>query len=375
MCEGPSAISGPIPPDPTLFPEYYKRPSSARGRLEGNVQNGSSPLLKGPLAPDPGCHSARSSPRPRIGANAVHILERGQRGVVGNLLRLEGVALNPSPAKPKPAIRDFGKENVRKLREVQKRFRELEAQREHAKPVPVKALWISPKYQDVPSRVMAPLQETSPSKKAECQNFLKAHSQCGAGGRPPLRRSESGPSLSPSATAAAGDSNTEVHTQINLKHKTHCVSPLLYDMHVRGHTVDFVSHNARAARKTNLRRSQSLQNLTDKTPPSAVKGKVPEYLEQRKVQWKKEVEERRRNTPDPSIPAGHTQMSERKRQETLQSLKEIHRSLVSELLSLPVKADTLSLRSRRAGLDQRLSEVEEAIKIFSRDKVYVKVDS
>lgn len=358
MCEGPSAISGPIPPDPTLFPEYYKRPSSARGRLEGNDRSGSSPLLKGPLAPDPalypGCYSARSTARPRIGANAVHILERGQRGVVGNLLRLEGVALNPSPAKPKPVIRDFGKENVRKLREVQKRFRELEAQREHAKPVPVKALWISPKYQDVPSRVMAQLQETSPSKKAECQKFLKAHSQCGAAGRPPLRRSESGPS--PSGTdAAAGDADSE--------------------MHVRGHTVDFVSHNARAASKTSLRRSQSLQNLRDKTPPSAVKGKVPEYLEQRKVQWKKEEEERRRNTPDPSIPAGHTQMSERKRQETLQSLKETHRSLVSELLSLPVNTDTLSLRSRRAGLDQRLSEVEEAIKIFSRDKVYVKVDS
>ncbi|XP_016300716.1 enkurin domain-containing protein 1-like, partial [Sinocyclocheilus anshuiensis] len=100
MCEGPSAISGPIPPDPTLFPEYYKRPSSARGRLEGNAQNGSSPLLKGPLAPDPGCYSARCTPRPRIGANAAHILERGQRGVVGDLLKLEGVALNPSPAKP-----------------------------------------------------------------------------------------------------------------------------------------------------------------------------------------------------------------------------------------------------------------------------------
>ncbi len=52
-----------------------------------------------------------------------------------------------------------------------------------------------------------------------------------------------------------------------------------------------------------------------------------------------------------------------------------HRSLVSELLSLPVRADTMSVRSRRAQLDQRLSEVEEAIRIFSRDKVYVKVDS
>ncbi|TRY96785.1 hypothetical protein DNTS_014505 [Danionella cerebrum] len=297
MCEGPSGISGPIPPDPTLFPEFYKRPSS------------------GPFAPDPlpfpGSSSARSSPRPRISANAAHILERGQRGVVGSLLRLDGVAINPSPEKTKPAERDFGKENVRKLREIQKRFRELEAQREHGKPVPVKALWISPKYQKVPSRVMAQLQETSPPLKPECKSFLKAHSACGAVGQPPLQRADS-------------------------------------EMQVRGQTVDFVTHNARAAGKT--------------------------VLEQRKAEWKKQEEEKRRNTPDPSVPAGHTQMSERERLETLQSLRETHSSLVSELLSLPVKADTLSMRSRRAQLDQRLSEVEEAIKIFSRDKVYIRSD-
>lgn len=33
MCEGPSRISGPIPPDPTLCPDYYRRPAS--GELEG----------------------------------------------------------------------------------------------------------------------------------------------------------------------------------------------------------------------------------------------------------------------------------------------------------------------------------------------------
>ena len=48
---------------------------------------------------------------------------------------------------------------------------------------------------------------------------------------------------------------------------------------------------------------------------------------------------------------------------------------MTELLSLPLKADNLSVRSRRAHLDCRLSEIEEAIKIFSRDKVYVKIDS
>lgn len=33
MCEGPSRISGPIPPDPTLCPDYYRRPAS--GELVG----------------------------------------------------------------------------------------------------------------------------------------------------------------------------------------------------------------------------------------------------------------------------------------------------------------------------------------------------
>lgn len=56
-------------------------------------------------------------------------------------------------------------------------------------------------------------------------------------------------------------------------------------------------------------------------------------------------------------------------------LSSAHRSLVTELLSLPLKADSLSIRSRRAQLDCRLSEIEEALKIFSRDRVYVKIDS
>lgn len=59
---------------------------------------------------------------------------------------------------PEPPVRDYGKENVRRMREIQRRFREQEAQKDHLKPVPVKALWTSPKYQDIPSRVMAQLQ-------------------------------------------------------------------------------------------------------------------------------------------------------------------------------------------------------------------------
>ncbi|XP_038558493.1 enkurin domain-containing protein 1 [Micropterus salmoides] len=357
MCEGPSSISGPIPPDPSLFPQYYKRPASARGRLEGN-HDGTLALLSGPLAPDPvlypGCYSARTpSHPPRIGPNATHILERGQRGVVGELLKLDGVSITPVP-KQKQRVHDFGKENVRRLREIQRRCKEQEAERAQSRPVPVKALWTSSKYLSVPSRVMVQLQVSSPTTKPQCQNFLKAHSNGGSTVLP-RPRSKTSP--------------------VALQQPASCNSTPDQNLQVQGQTIDFIKHNALAARKTVLRRSQSLTNLRDKPVPSAVKGQVPQYLEQRKEQWQKEEEERRRNAPDPTVPAGHTLMPESEREETLKSLKETYRSLVTELLSLPLKADSLSVRSRRAHLDCRLSEVEEAIKIFSRDKVYVKIDS
>uniref|UniRef100_A0A3B4B063 Enkurin domain-containing protein n=1 Tax=Periophthalmus magnuspinnatus TaxID=409849 RepID=A0A3B4B063_9GOBI len=302
MCEGPSSISGPIPPDPSLFPELYKRTNSARGRLEGQ-HDGS--LLSGPLAPDPvlypGFYTARTpAQHPRIGPNAAHILERGKKGVVGELLKLDDAPFIYTP-KQKHLVQDFGKENVRRLREIQKRYREQQAEITQSRHAPVKAL--SSKYLHVPSKVTTQLQ------------FL-----------------------------------------------------------VQGQTVNFIKHNAKAAGKTALRRSQSLSSLKEKPIPSAVKGQVPQYLEERKEQWRREEEERRRNAPDPSAPAGHTLMPESERQETLKSLKESHRSLVSELLSLPLKADNLSVQTRKAHLDCRLSELEEAIKIFSRDKVYVKND-
>ncbi|GLD54226.1 enkurin domain-containing protein 1 [Lates japonicus] len=161
-CEGPSSISGPIPPDPSLFPQYYRRPSSARARLEGN-HNGTLALHSGPLAPDPslypGCDSARTpAHRPRIGPNAICIsLEtRTERGS-GELLKLEGVSITPVP-KQKPRVHDFSKENVRRLREIQRRCKEQEAERVNSRPVPLKALWTSSKYDNVPSRVMAQLQ-------------------------------------------------------------------------------------------------------------------------------------------------------------------------------------------------------------------------
>uniref|UniRef100_A0A8C9RZY1 Enkurin domain containing 1 n=1 Tax=Scleropages formosus TaxID=113540 RepID=A0A8C9RZY1_SCLFO len=321
MCEGPSSISGPIPPDPSLFPERYRQPASGERRAEfGNP----CALERGRCRNSNSSASARTPAPPRAGAAAAHIRERSQKGMVGLLLKMEGVSLGSTPPRSHPQPRDYGKENVRRLREIQKRCREQEAERERTRPLPVKALWTSSKYQNVTSKVMIQLQVRNGFVGASLY-FCKVR------------------------------------------------------MQVCGRTVDFVGLNARAAGKTALRRSRSLQNISREQPKPvcAPRGLVPHYLEKRKRQWRQEEEDRRKNMPDPSVPAGHTLVPEKERQEMLQSLKNsrTQQTLVKELLALPMRTDTLSVRSRRAHLDCRLSELDEAIKVFSRDKVFVRTDS
>ncbi|XP_075710943.1 enkurin domain-containing protein 1 [Rhinoderma darwinii] len=355
MCEGASRISGPIPPDPTLFPDYYMRPASARGRLEGTGVK--LDFLPGPLAPDPTlyptCYSARpAGPIPRIRPNAQDILERGQKGTVGVLLQLEGISLHTASPPPKK-IKDHGKENVQRMREIQKRCREKE--KVQGAPKPVKALWKSSKYELVESKVKAKLLEQPPPPKTAHANFLKSHTRCGAG-LPPKKCTSPGPSRPTSASN---------------------------DIQIQGSSIDFVAHNARTVKNIQVRRSRSLQNLNEvlqnkqqqqKEYDSKQKGHVPQYLLDLKEKWMKEQQEVKKRTPDPSLPPGHTMMPEHERQETLNKIKQTETQLLMELLSLPVRADNLSIQNRRTVLEKKLSEIEEAIKVFARPKVFIKID-
>jgi len=51
-----------------------------------------------------------------------------------------------------------------------------------------------------------------------------------------------------------------------------------------------------------------------------------------------------------------------------------HKELTSKLAALPIRSDTYRVRNAKEILEAKLCEVEEAIKIFSRPKVFVKID-
>lgn len=49
--------------------------------------------------------------------------------------------------------------------------------------------------------------------------------------------------------------------------------------------------------------------------------------------------------------------------------------LIKDLVLLPMRGDSLKMQKKRIELERKLSQIEEAIKIFSRPKVFIKLDS
>jgi hypothetical protein len=49
--------------------------------------------------------------------------------------------------------------------------------------------------------------------------------------------------------------------------------------------------------------------------------------------------------------------------------------VVGQIQRLPIGADTFRVKQQRQSLEKQLTEIEEAIKIFSRPKVFVRIDT
>jgi hypothetical protein len=98
-------------------------------------------------------------------------------------------------------------------------------------------------------------------------------------------------------------------------------------------------------------------------------------LKERKEIWEREEAERIANLPDPSIPPGHVIMPKQQRLQTLEALKENQSQMMKEIQSLSLTADTLRVRKRRNELEYKLIEIEDAISIFSKPKVFIKMDT
>ncbi|KAL8623926.1 hypothetical protein ACOMHN_054267 [Nucella lapillus] len=268
-------------------------------------------------------------------------------------LMLQGTGFGSSRHIKDFSMKDHVAENVRRMRQIQRKSKQKE--KEAVKPV--KVLWKSEKYSGVESRVRQSV-ENPTTPRPSSATFLRAHSRSG-----PLVKLESRPCtpnpMEKLSVPPASSAN---------------------DVKMVRHNFDFIKINGRNARNSQMQRSASVTALDDlkkkdeDSMNSYTRGDVPIYLRNRKKQWRREEEDRVINTPDPSMPPGHRSLPEAERQETLSLLRNKEKELIGQISAVPIGCDTVRVRNLRKNLEGKLAEVEEAIKIFSRPKVFVKVD-
>lgn len=131
---------------------------------------------------------------------------------------------------------------------------------------------------------------------------------------------------------------------------------------------DFIGQNkATAARMQPPRR-----DARDGSPAKhEAYGRVPDYLEHRNAQKAEAEASRRRNAPDPSCPPGMTLMPEDERAETVRSLEMSREEVMRQLQKLPFVIETISIQKRHDALESKLKEIERALTIFNKPRVYV----
>jgi len=100
-------------------------------------------------------------------------------------------------------------------------------------------------------------------------------------------------------------------------------------------------------------------------------GKIPDYLIKRRLEAEERKEAERLLAEQEVIPPGMKLMSEEERVSTLELLQSNADQLVDALSKLSLTSDTLRQRQREQGLREKLEEVEGALKIFRKKKVYI----
>ncbi|XP_068706054.1 enkurin domain-containing protein 1-like [Montipora foliosa] len=301
---------------------------------------------------------AESLPKARVKPEALSNAIRNQR-TLAQLFNPQArpcyIGSRPSSAQPK----NFAKENVHRIKEMQKANREK--QKEANTNEPVKAVYKPGKFDHVDSKVAQDVKAPpAPPQRSNSATFLRAGSRNG----PPVK-----------------DRPTSCQPVIPREMKLTVPKATIAKEHQpKIKDVNHIHENVRRApsplrpRPPAVLAAEQLEVKKQESEKRYRRGKVPKYLKIRQEQWKQEEATRIANTPDPSIPPGHNLMPTDERLQTLDSLRKNHEELVVQLNALPVRVDTLRVKTRKSELERKLVEIEDAIKIFSRPKVFVKVD-
>ncbi|XP_011506067.1 PREDICTED: uncharacterized protein LOC105368697 [Ceratosolen solmsi marchali] len=137
---------------------------------------------------------------------------------------------------------------------------------------------------------------------------------------------------------------------------------------------DKVDHVKASKERISLASKLVSQLNNGTVPPNYRVGVVPKYIKERKEALQK-IEEAKAASKNVDCPSGHVPVPDNERKQTLSILKKNYQEFVNELNMLPIRTDTLRSHKRKMEIEKQLTKLEEAIKIFSRPKVFIKIDS
>jgi hypothetical protein len=135
--------------------------------------------------------------------------------------------------------------------------------------------------------------------------------------------------------------------------------------------VNFREENKRTA--TTRRAGPAGEDASPSKAPHKA-GEVPRYLQQRKKRWEEEERIREMNRPDEDCPTGMQLMDDGERVETLRILADSLEETKALLFKMPLAVSTITATKKKNALEAKLREIEDAMKIFGRPKVYIAAD-
>ncbi|XP_055331969.1 enkurin domain-containing protein 1-like [Paramacrobiotus metropolitanus] len=100
-------------------------------------------------------------------------------------------------------------------------------------------------------------------------------------------------------------------------------------------------------------------------------GALPQYLLDRRQEWKKSEEEAKIAAQQPKLPPGCYIMPEDERLALIQQLQQSREKKEREIFLLPVRSDTLRAQRKRQELEAAVAEIEEGLEILSKPTVVV----
>jgi Calmodulin-binding len=133
---------------------------------------------------------------------------------------------------------------------------------------------------------------------------------------------------------------------------------------------DYIKENAKAAiSQTQAKLVEQIEENPKVLNPNY--GKVPHYIEEYKIQREYQIEKKKIQEEQAKCPPGMKLMPESERLETLEILQKGKDDVWQCINKLPIASNTLTVQRKRAEYESKLIELENAIKTFSKPKVYV----